>query len=76
MQGEKLTLKQTLMLKRVVETNGGGVSTYDLNAGERRIVMALHDKGLVQGQSGKLYRVVHTKEGRAALTTQGGGDGR
>lgn len=54
---------QRRVLARVVKTNGGGLSQYDLTPAEKRAMWRLHELRLVHGKSGMEWRVVHTRAG-------------
>jgi hypothetical protein len=70
----KLGPVQRRVLARVVKTNGGGVSQYDLTPTEKKALWRLHELRLVHGKSGMEWRAVHTREGlelhRKLETTQ------
>ena len=57
----KLTAPQERVLRRVVNTNGGGI--YVEVDPDRRVIMRLHEMGLVQGKASHAARVVHTRDG-------------
>jgi hypothetical protein len=54
---------QRRVLARIVKTNGGGVSQFDLTPTEKKAMWRLHEMKLVQGKSGMEHRAVHTREG-------------
>ena len=56
----KLTPAQANMLRRIVASNGGGVSGYERSA--LNTMRALERRGLVQGMSGREWRAVHTRD--------------
>nr|WP_313665542.1 hypothetical protein [Brucella intermedia] len=56
----KLGQKQEQMLRDIVKTNGGGISSFKL---DQRVMRALERKGLIQGKSGQECSAVHTKSG-------------
>lgn len=58
-----MTAAQLRLLARVCQTNGGGLSTYDLNQMERKMLMKLYDADLVQGKKGAEWKAVHTNDG-------------
>ena len=58
----KVTPLQAETLRKIVATNGGGVSTSTRGI-VWRVVKALEVKGLVQGKSGYQHWAVHTREG-------------
>ena len=56
----KMTPAQEDLLRRVVKSNGGGVSSY----GEAdSIIKGLIDRHLVQGKAGSPSTIVHTRQG-------------
>jgi len=57
---EKLTKPQARMLVKIVKTNGGGVSAYDLN---HSVMRRLEDKDLIQGKLSRPSVAVHTRAG-------------
>lgn len=59
----RLTPTQQSLLRRIVATNGGGISTYKLEGSERRVVMRLCSMGMVQGKAGQEWVAVHTRPG-------------
>lgn len=62
----KLTAPQEAMLRRVVATNGGGVHAgFSEGQRETRVLLRLHEMGLVQGKAGMDGWAVHTKQGWA-----------
>ena len=75
----KLTPAQADTLRKIVATNGGGISPYE-NKVVWRVVKALEAKGLVQGKSGSQHCAVHTREGmdwvrsNPAQPVEGGSD--
>jgi hypothetical protein len=71
MTGIRLTPKQADLLRRIVKTNGGGISAYRLHGGERCIMWRLHELGLIQGKSGDLSTCVHTREGLDWVRNEG-----
>jgi hypothetical protein len=55
-----MTPAQIELLRRVVRTNGGGVNARGENA---RVVQGLMDRHMVQGKSGDLSCMIHTRRG-------------
>lgn len=60
----RLGPKQIDLLKKVVASNGGGVSGYSVNL---KTMRSLEKKGLIQGKLGQPYMIVHTKMGLEIL---------
>ncbi len=56
----KMSPAQEKLLRRVVKTNGGGISVY---REDRRVIDGLVKRHFVQGKAGALYIMVHTREG-------------
>jgi hypothetical protein len=56
----KMTAAQEALLRRVVATNGGGVSAYDV---PDSTLAGLVKRHLVQSKSVASYTIVHTREG-------------
>lgn len=58
----RLGSRQWAMLDKICRTSGGGI--YVPGGGpEHKLIMRLHELGLVQGKAGQQYRAVHTREG-------------
>lgn len=55
-----MTPAQEDLLRRVVKTNGGGISSYDE---PDSTISGLVSRHLVQGKSGSPSVIVHTREG-------------
>lgn len=60
LEGKKPTALQEAALRRVVATNGGGLSKHEYS---KHVWQGLINRGLVQGKAGSGERVVHTKMG-------------
>lgn len=56
----KLTSPQNKMLRKIVATNGGGISEMRLN---HSTMWSLHKRGLIQGKRGMQSWAVHTRKG-------------
>lgn len=56
----KLKPKQETLLRRIVQTNGGGLT---LNSEVRRVFLSLHRLGLAHQKQGNGYAAVHTRAG-------------
>lgn len=57
----RLGTRQAAALRQIVKTNGGGVCP--ITSPDVKMVMRLHELGLVQGKKGQDGRVVHTAAG-------------
>lgn len=66
--GHKLTDQMDEALRRVVMTNGGGLSVHEYKPSVWR---GLVRRGLVQGKNGAPSRVVHTKLGLVYVRNNG-----
>lgn len=60
-----LSVAERRELLAVVATNGGGIDTHAAGKARARALLRLHMMGMVQGMSGRPWRVVHTREGLA-----------
>ncbi|WP_026793173.1 hypothetical protein [Pleomorphomonas oryzae] len=56
----KMTPAQEDLLRRVVRTNGGGVSGF---REKDSVIDGLMKRGMIQGKRGQEYMIVHTKRG-------------
>lgn len=56
----KMTPAQEALLRRVVKTNGGGVSSYGVPDSTIKGLVVRH---LIQGKAGSPSTIVHTREG-------------
>lgn len=57
---QKMTPKQEALLRRVVATNGGGISSYGV---PDSTIKGLMDRHFIQGKAGSPSSIVHTREG-------------
>lgn len=60
MSGDRLSPAQLGLLRRIAATNGGG---YPALPRDHRLLDALARRQLIQAQSGRQARVIHTRAG-------------